>query len=63
MPPERDLAAEFGVARNTVRRAVEALERDGMVLRQVGRGTFVSPRDGNTLAAVVARIEGTSPPT
>src|SRR5579872_1454357 len=40
MPPERDLASEFGVARNTIRRAVDQLEEAGMVAREVGRGTF-----------------------
>ena len=42
MPPERDLADEFGVARNTVRRAVGFLEDDGTVVRHVGRGTFLT---------------------
>jgi DNA-binding FadR family transcriptional regulator len=61
MPPERDLAGEFKVARNTVRRAVGLLEEDGTVVRQVGRGTFLAAPDPNSLAAVVARMEGTSP--
>ncbi len=61
LPPERDLAVEFGVARNTVRRAFDTLERDGTVIRQVGRGTFVARENGNTLAATVTRMEGTSP--
>ena len=37
-----ELQAEFGVARVTVRQAVELLEKDGLVRRQQGRGTFVS---------------------
>ena len=37
-----DLQAEFGVARVTVRQAVELLEKDGLVRRQQGRGTFVA---------------------
>lgn len=61
IPPERDLADEFGVARNTVRRAVGLLEEDGMVVRQVGRGTFLSTADTNSLAGTIARMEGTSP--
>lgn len=36
------LESEFQVARVTVRQAVELLERDGLVKRQQGRGTFVS---------------------
>jgi GntR family transcriptional regulator len=37
-----DLQEEFGVARVTVRQAVELLEKDGLVRRQQGRGTFVA---------------------
>lgn len=40
LPTERDLAADFSVARNTVRRALALLERAGLVERAVGRGTF-----------------------
>ncbi len=61
MPAERDLAQEFGVARNTVRRAVGLLERDGTVVRQVGRGTFVSAGGPDSIAAAILRMEGTSP--
>ncbi|MEI5680748.1 FCD domain-containing protein [Mesorhizobium sp. CCNWLW179-1] len=61
MPPERDLAIEFGVARNTVRRAVGFLEEDGTVVRHVGRGTFLTVTNPGSIAATVARMEGTSP--
>ncbi|WP_201413566.1 FadR/GntR family transcriptional regulator [Mesorhizobium sp. J8] len=61
MPPERDLASEFGVARNTVRRAVSMLEDDGTVVRHVGRGTFLTAGNPDSMAATVARMEGTSP--
>ncbi|NVO15033.1 MAG: GntR family transcriptional regulator [Rhodoplanes sp.] len=39
---ERDLAAEFGVARVTVRSALAALQRDGLIRREQGRGTIVT---------------------
>src|SRR5689334_4979182 len=61
MPPERDLASEFGVARNTMRRAVGLLEDDGTVVRHVGRGTFLTAANPDSMAATVARMEGTSP--
>lgn len=61
MPAERDLALEFGVARNTVRRAVGLLESDGTVARHVGRGTFLTSADPGSISATVARMEGTSP--
>ena len=43
LPAERDLAEALGVSRMTVRQALGALERDGLVRRAVGRagGTFV----------------------
>jgi len=40
-PPERELAARFGVARETVRQAVHELLVEGLVERR-GRGTVVS---------------------
>ncbi|MBZ9738944.1 MULTISPECIES: FadR/GntR family transcriptional regulator [unclassified Mesorhizobium] len=61
IPPERDLAREFGVARNTMRRAVSFLEDEGTVVRHVGRGTFLTATNPASMAAVVGRMEGTSP--
>lgn len=38
LPSETSLAAEFGVVRNTVRRALAELERDGLIVTLPGRG-------------------------
>ncbi len=43
MPTLDELEREFGVARVTVRQAVELLEKEGLVRREQGRGTFVTP--------------------
>ncbi len=43
LPPERELSQDFGVARMTLRRAVDALVADGRLLRGQGSGTFVAP--------------------
>lgn len=40
LPTERALSETYGVARNTLRRALDGLERDGLLERHVGRGTF-----------------------
>lgn len=60
LPSERDLATTYGVGLNTVRRAVAMLERDGVVSRVQGSGTFladVPPRhrrgSGKSLLGVV----------
>lgn len=44
LPSERTLMAELNVSRATVRQAIDALEREGWVVRQHGRGTFVNSR-------------------
>jgi DNA-binding FadR family transcriptional regulator len=41
LPPERQLATSFGAARSTVRRALDQLERAGLVSRRLGSGTYV----------------------
>lgn len=42
IPTERELCARYGVARNTLRRALQALEDKKLIVRHVGRGTFKS---------------------
>jgi GntR family transcriptional regulator len=46
LPSLDALAAEFGVARVTVRQAIERLTRESLVSPQRGRGTFVTARSG-----------------
>ena len=46
IPPHLELAAEFGVAPMTVRQVLARLEDEGLLSRQVGRGTFVLPPTG-----------------
>lgn len=42
VPPERELSAAWGVARMTLRRALDELVGEGLIVRQQGRGTFVA---------------------
>lgn len=44
LPSEDALAKEYKVSRITVRQALSSLEKDGLVIRQRGRGTFVSEK-------------------
>ncbi len=41
LPPERDIAESACVSRVTVRKAVDDLVRDGLLVRRHGSGTFV----------------------
>ena len=41
LPAERDLAAQWGVAYQTVRRAMRELRGRGLVASVVGKGTYV----------------------
>jgi GntR family transcriptional regulator, phosphonate transport system regulatory protein len=43
LPPDRQLAREHEVNRHTIARALEHLQRKGLVARVKGHGTFVSP--------------------
>ena len=42
IPSERQLCADLGVSRLTVRAALDDLVRDGLLVRRHGSGTFVS---------------------
>ncbi|TCR66409.1 FCD domain-containing protein [Bosea sp. BK604] len=42
LPTERALASRFGAARNTVRKTMNQLADEGLIIRHVGRGTFVA---------------------
>jgi GntR family transcriptional regulator len=45
LPSELAVAAEYGVAPGTVRKAFDQLVANGVILRQHGRGTFVATFD------------------
>lgn len=45
LPTEASLVEEFGVARDTVRRAIALLAEDGLVVTSHGRGSYVRGGD------------------
>jgi GntR family transcriptional regulator len=50
LPAERVLAEQLGVARMTLRRVLDTLEREGLVVRRHGSGTYVAqPRAAQPL--------------
>ncbi len=55
-PSERELVQQFGVARMTVRQAMDALVVEGLLERIPGRGTFVA-RPRRTASAIIGFTE------
>lgn len=54
LPPERDLAAQLGVSRPSVREALIALEVEGLVEVRGGSGIYACAPDAPRAASVVA---------
>src|SRR4051794_39226912 len=58
-PPERELAAQLGVSRPSLREALIALELEGMVEVRVGAGIYVTSASGQS--AIKPLREGDGP--
>ncbi|MDH5411379.1 MAG: GntR family transcriptional regulator [Alphaproteobacteria bacterium] len=69
IPTIEGLMSEFGASRVTIRLALDMLERDGLIERFRGRGTFVTDRGkglhriklGQSWHTLVEALEGTRP--
>jgi GntR family transcriptional repressor for pyruvate dehydrogenase complex len=51
LPPERELAASFGVARSSLRPALKVLELMGVITQKVGDGSYLN-KDASSVLAV-----------
>lgn len=47
LPSESKMVADYGIARETARRAIALLREEGWVVTLPQRGTFVSPGEGS----------------
>lgn len=47
IPSEAELSREFGVHRSTVRKALDLLREEGLIVGVQGRGTFVADPGSN----------------
>jgi GntR family transcriptional regulator len=57
LPSEKELAAQLGISRSTLREALLNLEQDGVVVRKHGVGTFVAPGYEHRLDTGLERLE------
>lgn len=57
LPTERALADRFGVGRRFVRKALDALEAEGLIWRRQGKGTFAG-QPADPMGDLAARITG-----
>jgi DNA-binding FadR family transcriptional regulator len=58
LPTERQLAADLGATRTSVRRALAVLEAEGRISREVGRGTFLRDAPWTPAGDGTARADG-----
>jgi GntR family transcriptional regulator, transcriptional repressor for pyruvate dehydrogenase complex len=56
LPPERELAQQFGVSRTAVREAVKALREKGHVEAYPGRGTFITDGTSHVIRQSLDRM-------
>lgn len=61
LPSERTLAAELGVARNTVREALDVLEARRVIRRRAGSGSFVTYQSPSSNSGMSDIAANTSP--
>ncbi|MGR3272712.1 FadR/GntR family transcriptional regulator [Thalassococcus profundi] len=56
LPPERELMGSLNMSRTILRKALDALEREGAIWRHVGKGTFISGSVSAAQPSLVADI-------
>jgi GntR family transcriptional regulator len=57
LPPEREMAAELGIAVGTLRQALKVLADDGLLHRVQGSGNYVRARSGAASVYALFRLE------
>lgn len=61
LPPERELCALLGLSRGELRKALQVLECEGRLWRQVGKGTFVGIKPAAEFSSLASVVASSSP--
>jgi DNA-binding FadR family transcriptional regulator len=61
LPPERHLAAQLGLTRAELRKALASLQTEGQLWRHVGRGTFIGSPPPEAAGDIAAMARRTNP--
>ncbi len=56
LPPERELTVSLDMTRTSLRKALDALEREGAIWRHVGKGTFIAAQGSGGRAPSLANL-------
>lgn len=56
LPAEKEWAPALGVSQMTLNHAIQALVKDGLIVREVGRGTFVKDLERNVVPAHIGLV-------
>ena len=58
LPAERQIASELAVSRITVRKAIDGLVEEGLLVRRQGSGNFVCSRIEKNFAKLTSSLRG-----
>jgi len=58
LPPEHALAQQYGISRMTVRKAIETLATESLLVRRPGKGTFVAGDKVPVMASTLSSFSG-----
>ncbi len=58
LPAERELTDALGMKRNSLRRALDVLERQGVIWRHVGKGTFLAEERRDEPTNWISEVSG-----
>jgi len=61
IPSEPELAVQFGISRDTVRRGLRTLEQQHLVCQRQGKGTFVMPQPASSEIKTRIGVIGLAP--